>query len=155
MLVTRWVLVMAVTIVMAQQLSAAEIGSPKFTARQRAYWAFQPVRSPKPPPVAAKAWAQNPIDAFILSRLEKEQVTPAVEADKITLLRRVTFSLIGLPPTDAELASFLADKSQDAYEKVVDRLLASPRYGERWARHWLDLARYADSDGFKADRHSA
>ncbi len=151
MMVTRSFLVIAVTIVIAQQAPAAEAASPKFTARQRAYWAFQPVRSPEPPSVSAKTWTYNPIDAFILSKLEKEQIAPAEETDRITLLRRVTFSLIGLPPTGAEAASFLADRSPDAYDKVVDRLLASHRYGERWARHWLDLARYADSDGFKAD----
>ncbi len=93
----------------------------------------------------------NPIDAFILAKLENRGLTLSPAADKVTLLRRVTFDLIGLPPTPEEVDAFLKDNSPDAYEKVVDRLLASPHYGERWARHWLDLARYAESEGFKAD----
>jgi len=123
----------------------------RFTPRQRNYWAFQPVQSPAVPKAGKPAWVRNPVDAFILSKLEEKQLTPSPEADKATLLRRVSLDLIGLPPTPDELQAFLADKSTGAYEKVVDRLLASPRYGERWGRHWLDLARYADSDGFKAD----
>ena len=94
---------------------------------------------------------RNPIDAFILARLEKEGLKPSPEADKVTLLRRVTFDLTGLPPTPAEVDAFVADKSPDAYEKVVDRLLASPRYGERMAMQWLDLARYADTHGYHID----
>jgi hypothetical protein len=114
-------------------------------------WAFRvPIRHPLPA-LATKDWARNPIDAFILARMEKEGVKPAREADRTTLLRRLSFDLTGLPPTPEEVASFLADESPEAYEKVVDRLLASPRYGERWAIYWLDLVRYADSDGFKAD----
>jgi hypothetical protein len=123
----------------------------RFTARQRSYWAFQPVHSSEAPAVHQASWVRNPIDAFVLAKLEDKQLTPSPAADKATLLRRVSIDLIGLPPTPDELRAFLDDKSPDAYEKVVDRLLASPRYGERWGRHWLDLARYADSDGFKAD----
>ncbi len=123
----------------------------RFTERQRKYWAFQPVRRVETPAVKQAAWVRNPIDAFILAKLEAKELAPSPEADKITLIRRVTFDLTGLPPTDSEVAAFLADRSSQAYEKIVDRLLASPQYGERWARHWLDLARYADSDGFKAD----
>ena len=127
-------------------LTATGAEKDPFTPAQRKYWAFQPVNRPTPPKPAA-----NPIDAFILAKLEAKNIKPAVPADRVTLLRRVSFDLIGLPPTPEEVDAFLADKSPDAYEKVVDRLLASPRYGERWARHWLDLARYAESEGFKSD----
>jgi len=114
-------------------------------------WAFRPPVRVTPPKVKHTAWVKNPIDAFVLSRLEAKGLQPAPSADKITLIRRVTFDLTGLPPTPQEVDAFLADKSPDAYARVVDRLLASPRYGERWARHWLDLARYAESEGFKSD----
>ena len=101
--------------------------------------------------MAKTDWVRNDIDRFILARLEKENITPSPEATKIQLLRRLSLDLIGLPPTVEELESFVADPSPDAYEKQVERLLGSPHYGERWARHWLDLARYAESEGFKAD----
>ncbi|HEX4948505.1 MAG TPA: PSD1 and planctomycete cytochrome C domain-containing protein [Blastocatellia bacterium] len=116
------------------------------------HWAFLPPVRPAVPEVKNKAWVRNPIDAFILARLEKENLAPSPEADKITLLRRLSLDLIGLPPTPEEVDAFLADKSPNAYEKQVERLLASPHYGERWARHWLDAARYADSDGFEKDK---
>src|SRR4051812_48169646 len=122
------------------------------TAEDRQHWAFQPPRRPDVPWVKARGWIRNPIDAFVLEQLEASAVRPAREADRPTLLRRLSFDLTGLPPTPEELAAFLADRSPDAYERVVDRLLASPRYGERWAQHWLDLARYADSDGFEFDQ---
>jgi hypothetical protein len=112
---------------------------------------FQPPHRPAVPAVHDKSWIVNPIDAFLLARLEAEGLAPSPPADKLRLLRRVSFDLTGLPPTIAEQEAFLADTSSDAYGKVVDRLLASPRYGERWAQHWLDLVRYAESDGFKAD----
>jgi hypothetical protein len=112
------------------------------------HWAFVPPERPPVPPAAAK----NPIDAFIRARLEREGLSPAPEAGKETLLRRLSLDLVGLPPTPEEVDAFLADRSPDAYEKQVDRLLASPHYGERWARHWLDAARYADSDGFEKDK---
>jgi hypothetical protein len=116
-----------------------------------AHWAFRaPVRPPLPP-VRNARWVGNAIDRFILARLEKEGLVPAPEADRLTLIRRVFLDLIGLPPTIKEVDDFLADKSDDAYEKLVERLLASPHYGERWARFWLDAARYADSDGFEKD----
>jgi cytochrome c553 len=125
-------------------------------AAARKHWAYQPIKRPPLPAVQHKDWPINPIDYFILARLEKEGLTPSPEADRRTLLRRLYFDLIGLPPTRAEVAAFEQDPSPDAYEKVVDRLLASPRYGERWARHWLDVARYADTkDGvlmYGADR---
>jgi hypothetical protein len=123
----------------------------QFTPAQRKYWAFQPVKKPAVPEAQNKAWVKNPIDAFILARLEQKKVPPAAPADKITLLRRATFDLTGLPPRPEEVQAFLSDNSPQAFEKVVDRLLASPQYGERWARHWLDLARYAESEGFKSD----
>ncbi|MCW3050973.1 MAG: hypothetical protein JWN14_143, partial [Chthonomonadales bacterium] len=114
-------------------------------------WAFRkPVRIP-PPSVKSKGWGRNPIDSFVLARLEARGLKPAPPTDRRTLLRRVTFDLTGLPPTQEEIDAFLRDNSPNAYEKVVDRLLASPNYGEHWARHWLDLARYAESEGFKSD----
>jgi mono/diheme cytochrome c family protein len=116
------------------------------------HWAFvAPVRPPAPAAQNA-AWVRNPIDAFILARLEKEGLKPAAEADRVTLLRRLSLDLTGLPPTIAEVDAFLGDKSADAYEKQVERLLKSPHYGERWGRHWLDAARYADSDGYEKDK---
>ncbi len=122
-------------------------------AKWETHWAYVPPKSPELPLVNAKQWVRNPIDAFVLARLEKEGLTPSPEADRATLLRRVTFDLTGLPPTPAELDSFLADKSPNAYEKRVDGLLASPRYGERMAMQWLDLARYADTHGYHIDSH--
>ncbi|MFO0801700.1 MAG: PSD1 and planctomycete cytochrome C domain-containing protein [Gemmataceae bacterium] len=110
------------------------------------HWAFQPIKRP-----AAPDAAEHPIDAFIRFRLAKEGMKPSREADKATLLRRVTLDLIGFPPTPKEVDAFLEDNSSQAYEKVVDRLLASPHFGERWGRHWLDAARYADSDGYEKD----
>jgi mono/diheme cytochrome c family protein len=115
------------------------------------HWSFQPVRLPEPPAVRDTGWCRNPIDRFILARLEREGLRPSPEADRATLVRRLSLDLLGLPPTPAEVDAFVADTSPDAYEKVVDRLLASPHYGERWGRHWLDLARYADSNGYSID----
>jgi len=122
-----------------------------FTQEERSLWCLQKVVRPKPPAVRNTGWVRNPIDAFVLSKLESKGLKPAPPADRITLLRRVTFDLTGLPPTTEEVDAFVADRSPKAFDKVVDRLLASPQYGERWARHWLDLARYAESEGFKAD----
>jgi hypothetical protein len=128
---------------------------PKDTAPSKPkgwdWWAFQPVREVDPPPVADRAWVRNPIDQFILARLENEHLEPSPEASKETLLRRVSLDLTGLPPSPEQIRDFLADTRPGAYERVVDRLLASMHYGERWARHWLDLARYADSDGYTID----
>ncbi len=116
------------------------------------HWSYIKPVHPASPPVKNARWVVNPIDNFVLARLEKEGLTPQPPADRATLLRRVSLDLIGLPPTIAETDAFLADKSADAYEKVVDRLLKSPHYGERWGRHWLDLARYADTNGYEKDR---
>ncbi len=115
------------------------------------FWSFKPISQDAPPTPRQKDWAVNPIDRFILANLEKNGLKPAPQVDKTTLLRRATFDLTGLPPTEKELQDFLSDKSPRAFEKVVDRLLASPRYGERWGRHWLDVMRYADSTGSDED----
>ncbi len=120
-------------------------------ASSKPHWAFKAPVKPALPKVANPSWARTPMDKFILARLEKENLQPSPEAEKVTLLRRVSLDLIGLPPTVAEVDAFLADKSKDAYEKQVERLLKSPHYGERWGRHWLDAARYADSDGYEKD----
>jgi hypothetical protein len=117
----------------------------------KSHWSFIPPRRAEPPAVKNKNWVRNPIDAFVLARLEKMGLAPAPEADKITLIRRLHLDLIGLPPSPKEVDDFLADTRPDAYERVVDRLLASPHYGERMARLWLDVARYADSNGFNID----
>ena len=122
-----------------------------FTKEDREYWAFKKLSCPKPPVAHNTRWVRNPIDAFVLAELERNGLHPSPPADKISLLRRATLDLIGLPPTPEEVDAFLADRSPNAFEKVVDRLLSSPHYGERWARHWLDLARYAESEGFKSD----
>ncbi|MDQ3011509.1 MAG: DUF1549 and DUF1553 domain-containing protein [Acidobacteriota bacterium] len=116
------------------------------------YWAFRkPVHSPLPP-VKNSAWIKNPIDAFVLAKLEEKGLQPSPPADKRTLLRRVTFDLTGLPPTPEEIKAFLVDQSPDAYDKVVQRLLGSPRYGERWAQHWLDVVRFGETNGFELDQ---
>ncbi|MBI4905029.1 MAG: DUF1553 domain-containing protein [Acidobacteria bacterium] len=122
-------------------------------AEWQTHWSYAAVSRPEPPQVKAANWVRNPIDRFVLARLQKEGLKPAPEAGKATLLRRVTLDLTGLPPTKAEVQAFLADKSPDAYERVVDRLLASPHYGERMAMQWLDLSRYADTHGYHIDSH--
>ena len=121
-------------------------------SKSKDHWAFKAPVRPSVPTVSDKKWVRNEIDNFILAKLEKERLKPSPETDKITLLRRLSLDLIGLPPTVAEIDAFLADKSSDAYQKQFERLLASPHYGERWGRHWLDAARYADSDGFEKDK---
>ncbi len=127
--------------------TAAAIGT---SARDRSHWAFQPPRRPAVPQVANRGRVRNPIDAFLLAELEKRGLRFSPDADRVRLIRRATFDLTGLPPTPEEVADFLKDTSVLAYEKVIDRLLSSPRYGERWGRHWLDLAGYADSEGVLA-----
>ena len=119
---------------------------------QPKHWAYTPPVRPTLPVISDTAWVKSPVDRFILARLDKEGLKPSTEADRTTLLRRVSLDLIGLPPTPKEVDAFLADKSPKAFEKQVDRLLASPHYGERWGRIWLDAARYADSDGFEKDK---
>lgn len=116
------------------------------------HWSFVAPKQSPLPAVKQKAWPKNPLDYFVLAKLEAEGLHPSPEADRYTLIRRVSLDLIGLQPTPAEADAFVHDKSPDAYEKLVDRLLASPHYGERWARRWLDLARYADTNGYEKDR---
>lgn len=115
------------------------------------FWSFQPVKSVVPPKIKNEAWAKSAIDRFILAKLEEKGLKPIGDADKLTLIRRATFDLTGLPPTPEEIDGFLADRSPQAFEKVVDRLLASPSYGEKWGRHWLDVVRYADTAGDNSD----
>ena len=117
-------------------------------AGNQGHWSFRAVRRPAPPRVNHPQWVRTPIDRFILQRLEEEGLEPSPEASRITLLRRLSLDLLGLPPSPDAVDRFLADTRPGAYERLVERLLASPHYGERWGRHWLDVARYADSDGF-------
>ena len=125
---------------------------PIWSAEQRQHWSYLPPVRPQRPTVTQKEWLRNPIDAFILQQVEAAELVPAPEADRATLIRRLRFDLTGLPPSVQEVQAFEADLRPDAYEQLVDRLLATTQYGERWARLWLDLARYADSDGYKSDK---
>ena len=126
-------------------------GADKFTDEDRAWWAFQPVADPDVPIGTGPTWARNEIDHFIDRKMADDNIGPAPPADRRTLIRRLYFDLIGLPPTPEEVEAFVNDESQRAYEQLVDRLLESPRYGERQARHWLDLVRYSESDGYRKD----
>lgn len=128
------------------------VAVPKNAEPWRTHWAFQPINRPDVPPVKNSLWVRNPIDAFILENLESEGVEPSPEASRTTLIRRLSLDLLGLPPTPGEVEEFLYDERPDAYERLVERLLQSKHFGERWGRHWLDLARYADSDGYEKDR---
>lgn len=136
-------------------LAAARADEPygrfQFGESELEHWAFQPVRRTAPPPVNEAAWVQNPLDAFILAELEKAGLRPAPPADRRTLMRRAYFDLIGLPPTPEEQERFLSDTSPRAFARLVDELLARPEYGERWGRHWLDVVRYAESNGYERD----
>ncbi|GIW82489.1 MAG: hypothetical protein KatS3mg105_4296 [Gemmatales bacterium] len=123
----------------------------KITEEDRQWWSYQKVVRPPIPQVSNPAWSKNPIDAFILSRLEKEGLRPAPPADKVVLVRRAYYDLLGLPPTPEQVDAFVRDTSPDAYEKLIDRLLESPHYGEKWGRHWLDLVRYAETNGYERD----
>src|SRR2546423_1563642 len=115
------------------------------------HWSLQPLMRPPIPAVGNLKWQRNPIDAFVLARLAENKLSPSAEADRRTLIRRLYFDLLGLPPTPEEARAFEHDKRVDAYEKLVERLLASPRYGERWARHWLDVVRFAETAGFEVN----
>ncbi len=121
------------------------------TEEARKYWAYQPVKRPLVPEVKNAGWVQNPIDTFILSKLEEKELTPAAPADRVGLIRRATYDLTGLPPRPEDVDAFVADQSPRAYENLIDRLLASPHYGEKWGRHWLDLVRYAETNGYERD----
>jgi mono/diheme cytochrome c family protein len=125
--------------------------SPATGRGKAALWSLQPLKKP-PVPRSESSWVRNPIDAFVAATLAEKKLTPSAEADAATLIRRLTYDLHGLPPTWEEIRSFVADRSPDAYEKLVDRLLASPRYGERWGRHWLDVAHYGESHGYDKDK---
>src|SRR5258708_2187502 len=125
----------------------ATLAQKTWSDSSKMHWAWQPLRKPAVPDVKDSAWAKTPVDNFVLAILEQKGLKPNAPADKRTLIRRATFDLIGLPPTKEEVEAFLHDDSPDAFGKVVDRLLASPHYGERWGRHWLDVARYSDTKG--------
>lgn len=114
----------------------------------RTHWSFQSLVRPEVPDSVGQ-WGRNPVDAFVHKKLVERNLSPSPEADRRTLIRRLSFDLVGLPPTPAEVEEFLVDRAPDAYERLVDRLLASPHYGERWARHWLDVVSFAESDGFE------
>jgi hypothetical protein len=117
-----------------------------------ASWSYLPLRRPAPPAVADRAWVRNDIDRFVLARIERAGLRPGPEADRRTLIRRATYDLTGLPPTPEEVEAFLADEAPDAYERLIDRLLADPQYGVKWGRHWLDLVRWAETDSYERDR---
>jgi mono/diheme cytochrome c family protein len=126
-------------------------GPPKVTPEAMKFWSFRPVKRPAVPSVKQKAWVRNPIDAFVLKQLEASNLKPNSQASKTALIRRAYYDLIGLPPSPEEMKSFLADVAPDAYDKLVDRLLASPQYGEKWGRHWLDLVRFAETNSYERD----
>src|SRR6185437_15715844 len=121
-------------------------------AKYEVHWAFVAPKQAPLPDMKDSRWGTNPIDRFVLARLGAEGLSPSPEADRYTLIRRVSLDLVGIPPTPQEADAFAKDPSPDAYQNLVDRLLASPHYGERWARRWLDLARYADTNGYEKDR---
>ena len=145
-LVERWIALGAPEVPVEPDIASTE-PDPLVSDSDRAFWSFQPPRPVDAPQVRHAQQVRNPIDAFIIQKLEAKGLTLSPEADRITLLRRVSFDLTGLPPEPGGVQAFLADRDARAYEKMVDRLLASPRYGERWGRHWLDLVGYADSEG--------
>src|SRR5262245_45206921 len=129
-----------------------EVQSSAVTRASSGWWSLQPVATRMPPPAPASSWTQSAIDAFILEKFNEPGINPAPQADRLTLLRRAKFDLTGLPPTPDEIDEFTQDQSPDAYVRWIDRLLASPHYGERWGRHWLDVVRFGESDGFENDK---
>jgi len=142
--IERWIAQGAATLRPEPQRLAPGVD---ISPEERAHWSFQPVRRPDPPPFRGDDRVRTPIDAFVLVKLRERGFSFAPEADRRTLIRRASYDLTGLPPSQQELDAFLADAGGDAFERLIDRLLDSPSYGERWARHWLDAAGYADSDG--------
>ncbi|MBM3835169.1 MAG: DUF1553 domain-containing protein [Verrucomicrobia bacterium] len=135
----------------AGQETKPKSGAESLFSPQTQHWSFKPIQRSPVPDVQNSSSVRNSIDAFVLARLEKEQIKPSAEADRRTLIRRLSLDLLGLPPTPEEVRAFVSNECSDAFEQWVDQLLASPHFGERWARHWLDLARYADSDGYEKD----
>lgn len=148
----RVILALAVAAVVAAWTDSGVAPLGVYKPVERRHWAFVPPKDAKPP-AATSSWIRTPVDAFILDTLRKEGLAPAPEADRATLIRRVTYDLHGLPPTPEEVDAFVRDTSSRAYENLVERLLESPRYGEQWARHWLDVVRFAESDGYEYDTH--
>jgi hypothetical protein len=146
-----WLFLLILQMLGAKSLAAGDTPDPRFDK----HWSFQPVTNPAIPEVQNRSWVRNPIDVFILARLQRAKLSPSHECNRRTLIRRVYFDLVGLPPSPQDVDAFVKDPSSDAYEKVVDRLLASPRYGERWARHWLDAVRFAESYGFEENQPRA
>jgi len=151
--VLAWTILLCVALVCPAAENSEPLlpGEPPLVSGDWTHWAYRPLKRSPVPAVRDAAWCRNPLDAFILARLEAAKLQPLPEADRATLLRRLRYDLTGLPPTLEETESFLADSAPDAYERLVDRLLASSDYGVRWAQHWLDLARFAETDGFEHD----
>ena len=148
---TRWV--KASLPVLSEKAIVAEVKKGSIiTDEARKYWAYQPVGRTPVPAVKNKAWVKNPIDAFILAQLEEKGLAPAPAADRRTMIRRAYYDLTGLPPTPEEIDAFVSDDTADSYERLIDKLLASPHYGEKWARHWLDVVRFAETNGFEFDQ---
>ncbi|MBU6175798.1 MAG: DUF1549 domain-containing protein, partial [Planctomycetes bacterium] len=136
--------------------SASGMRNPgSITEQDRQFWSFRPIQEPELPTVRKADWPRQPLDRFVLNRLEAEGLEPTTEVDRRTYIRRLSLDLIGLPPTESEITSFLNDESIDSYEQLVDRLLNSPQYGERWSRHWLDISRYGEDQAhtFQARRY--
>lgn len=142
-------LVCSLLLAFAPAVKTQEVGAG--TGAPAEWWAYQPLVRPKVPSVQDANWPRSPLDAFVLAGLDRRGLKPAAPADRFALLRRVTYDLTGLPPTQAEIDEFVADESADAYARVIDRLLASPQYGAKWAQHWLDLVRYAETEGYERD----
>lgn len=150
---TRWCLLTIVLFTLGRTPSSAD---QEYTADERNHWSFLPRAEPPVPRFEAeehRAWLRTPIDAFVLAKQVEAGVAPSAEADRATLVRRLTFQMTGLPPTPKDVATFLRDDAPGAYERLVDRLLASPHYGEQWGQHWLDVVRYAETEGFEYDRY--
>jgi hypothetical protein len=148
---TRWVKMGLPGRPLRREAAASTTRGGVVTAESRNYWAYRALKRPEEPKVRNAGWVKNPIDAFILAKLEEKGLTPAPPADRVSLARRVYYDLIGLPPTPEQIDAFVNDKSPDAYGRLIDTLLESPHYGEKWGRHWLDLVRYAETNGYERD----
>ena len=151
-ILTRWIRMgLPISADFAGKIGKSEKKTPQVNAETKAFWSFRKVKRPSPPAVRNADWIRSPIDRFVLARLEQAGLAPADPAGKTALLRRASYDLTGLPPTPGEIDAFLSDDSPRAFAGVVDRLLKSPQYGEKWARHWLDLVRYAESNSYERD----